>query len=56
MEYITATKYYIDYLAVLFDYIYYKIKGVFGRAPAMEKQLQSCRSTQFRHGAAPPWI
>jgi hypothetical protein len=25
MEYITATKYYIDYLAVLFDYIYYKI-------------------------------
>jgi hypothetical protein len=31
-------------------------KGVFGRAPALEKQLQSCRSTQFRHGAAPPWI
>jgi hypothetical protein len=31
-------------------------KGMFGTAPALEKQLQSCRYMQFRSGAAPPWI
>jgi hypothetical protein len=30
--------------------------GVFGRAPALKKYLQSCRSTKLHRGAAPRWI